>query len=384
MEARDAIAGALGELGLDQLTRDLEGLLAKRSLRVGRFEDLVYVSFRRPLRGVPEGTLVVFARGGASRIIWGYPPIRRILLPRVAVERWFPGPTVIVEEKMNGYNVRVFKASSKIYAATRGGLVCPYTTRRLRRLYGERLHQLLDSLGDDYFVAGEVVGMENPYTRYYYPEAPEFGYFIFDVFRGRTPLPPRDKYRLAGDVGLETVRLLAEIRVSEEGVEELLRVVDELERDGREGVVLKDPDARVEPLKYTTSHTNIGDLRLGMRFLFEEGRSFLFSRILREAFKEWSEEKGRYEELGRAILEPAIGAIDAVARGEGLYEEFTLTLGGGDEVEEVLAYFASLGVALEVSGVAVMEGGLKASFRKPRKSQAEIARVLESGLSPLD
>ncbi len=379
----ELLAKALAEVGVDTEGVDLESAASRRIFRVGRFEDLHYVSFRRQFRGVPEGSAVVFA-GGESRIVWGYPPIRRVLLPRVAIPKWFPGPSVVVEEKMNGYNVRVFEAGGKIYAVTRGGLICPYTTRRLRRLHGDGLASMLEDLGPDHYVAGEVVGLENPYTRYYYEESPRFGYFVFDIFRGRERLAPREKYRIAPEYGLRTVRMLGEIKAGEDGAERLKAIVEELEREGREGVVLKDPESRVEPLKYTTSHTNIGDLRLGMQFPFEEGRSFLFSRILREAFKEWEEGARRYYELGSAILEPAIESIDRVSRGAGVYEEFELELGGVEESEEVLTFFASLGVSLEVVRVERGRDGVRAVFRKPRKSGAEISWILRTGLSPLD
>ncbi|WP_062662596.1 RNA ligase [Aeropyrum camini] len=379
--ASEVLGRALTAVGVDPSTVDLESLSTRRSVRVSRFEDLVYVGFRRQFRGVPEGTLVAFRRG-EHLVVWGYPSIRRMLLPRIAVPRWFPGPTVLVEEKMNGYNVRVFSLGGRIYAATRGGLVCPYTTRRLRRLHGEALQSLLDSLGPGSYIAGEVVGLENPYTRYYYEEAPGFGYFIFDIFKEGTPLPPRAKFALAPEHGLRTVNLLAELPVDGLGVERLYRIVEDLERRGREGVIVKDPEGRVEPLKYTTSSTNIGDIRLGMRYPFEEGRSFLFPRILREIFREWETGRRSYGELGEAILAPAIEAVEAVSRGERLVEEFELVLGGEDETEEVIAYFASLGVHLEIAGVSRGVDGVRVSFRKPRKSEGEIAKILETGISP--
>ena len=37
---------------------------------------------------------------------------------------------VAVEEKMNGYNVRIAQINDEIIAFTRGGYVCPYTTKK--------------------------------------------------------------------------------------------------------------------------------------------------------------------------------------------------------------------------------------------------------------
>lgn len=380
--SREAARILASVLGVD--VDEARELLSRRSLRLLRFEDVWYVSFRRRLRGLEEGTLVAW-RGGEVRVVHGYPSIRRVLIPEVALPRWFPGPRIALEEKMNGYNVRVFSLDGRVYAVTRGGLICPYTTRRLRRLHGEGLLEAIKSLGgeDEHFLAGEVVGLENPYTRYRYPEAPDFGFFVFDVFRGPEPLPLRIRDAAVEAGRLRRVRVLAEAAPSDFDI--FWSVMEELEREDREGVVIKDPDYRVPPLKYTTSATNVGDLRLGMTFPFDEGRSFLFSRILREIFKTWQGRGAGPEELGRALLEPAVASVERVRRGEQLVEEFTLTMEGVDEVEELVEYFAGLGVPVSLVSVEALKGGsVRARFVKAKESEREIRRILATGLSPLD
>jgi len=378
----DAVRILSEVLGVD--VDEARELLGRRSVRLLRFEDVSYISFRRAVRGLEEGTLIAW-RDGEVRIVYGYPSIKRVLIPEVALPRWFPGPRVVLEEKMNGYNVRVFALKGSVYAVTRGGLICPYTTRRLRRLHGEGLAAAIEALGgeEEHFLAGEVVGLENPYTRYYYPEAPDFGYFVFDAFRGANPLPlaRRDDAVEAG--GLRRVRLLAEMEPGD--AETFWRVLEGLEREAREGVIVKDPEYRVPPLKYTTSAINVGDLRHGMAYPFDEGRSFLFSRVLREIFKSWQGRGASPEELGRAILEPAVASVERVSRGEPLAEEFTLTMEDAGEVEELIGYFARLGVPVSLVSMEQLEGGrVRARFSKAKESEREIRRILATGLSPLD
>ena len=374
----------------DSLSLDrerVEGLVRNRVIRIRAYRGLLYASLRRELASYPEGTVVIFGRGW-SRIVHGYPPIQRAVLLRVAVPRHFID-RVVVEEKLNGYNVRVALIDDRVVAITRGGLICPYTTARLNRLLGSRLKEVLRELGpEEHYLAGEVIGLENPYTRYFYPEAPRFGYFVFDVFRGGKPLPPRRRDEVTEKHGVPHVPVLG--IVDKDSVEEIRTIIAKLHQEGREGVVLKDPEYRVHPLKYTTPATNIGDLRIGMRFFMEEGRSFLFSRILREIFRAYEEglEGPKLDslalELGSAILRPAIETVKQVARGEMVAEEFELEFANADELNEFLDYMASLGIDLIVEKTWEENGYLRARIKKPKDTWIEVRKILETGMAPID
>ena len=55
------------------------------------------------------------------------------------------------------------------------------------------------------------------------------------------------------------------------------------------------------------------------------------------------------------------------------------------EVEELVEYFAGLGVPVSLVSVEHLEGGrVKARFAKAKESEREIRRILATGLSPLD
>ncbi len=386
LELTDTVADALG------LARErAESLLESKSTRVMRYRDVTYVSLRRDLAGHYEGTVILIdEKKGDYRVVEGYPHIKRVLLLGKAVPRHFIDE-VIVEEKMDGHNVRVVVFGGEILAITRGGLICPYTTHRMKLAYGRQIERLIDEIGDDTVIAGEVVGLENPYTRYHYPEAPEWDYFVFDVFKSGEPIPVADRRSLVESIGMNNVPLHG--RVPKDDWRHIASIVAMLDDLGREGVVLKDPFYRVEPLKYTTSFININDIREGMKYPFDEGHTFIFSRVIRQMFKaieeEWSEEKLREEfsRLGEAILAPAVDSIIRYMREGKVQEEFTLTFRGPDAeivLEEFIDFSAKLGIHVAILGVEKWRDLVKIRMSKPKRTADVYKRILRTGISPLD
>ncbi len=366
-----------------------ESLLKSRTTRVLRFKNFIYIALRRDILGHYEGTTVIIHEpSGKFRLVEGYPHIQRVLLLSVAIPKHFIDK-VVVEEKMDGYNVRVVLFMGELLTVTRGGFICPYTTAKMRRLYGNSAAKLLEYLGENSMLVGEAVGLENPYTRFYYPEAPTWDFFIFDIFKeGLEPLPVYDRSKLIAEYSLRSVPIHG--IVPKEDWEMISQIVKSLEEVGREGVVLKDPFNRVSPLKYTTSFINVRDIEEGMKFPFDEGHTFIFPRVLRQLFKAfeegWSEDKLReeYERLGRALLRPALESIRKVAEGERVYEEFTLSFDSLSELEEYLAYAASLGIQAAVTQLDYDGKIYKARLVKVKRSDQAIRKILRTGLSPLD
>ena len=386
LELADIVAEALG------IARDrAESLLEGKSTRIMRYRGIAYVSLRRDLAGHYEGTVIlVDEKTGGYRVVEGYPHIKRVLLLERAVPRHFIDE-VVVEEKMDGHNVRVVEFNGEILAITRGGLICPYTTHRIRLAYEDQIRKLIDYTGADTVIAGEVVGLENPYTRYHYPEAPEWDYFVFDIFKSGEPIPVFERRRLVDDAGMKNVPLHG--RVPKDDWRYIAGIAAMLDDLGREGVVLKDPMYRVEPLKYTTSFINVNDVREGMKYPFDEGHTFIFSRVLRQMFKaieeEWGEEKLREEaaRLGEAILVPAVESIVRYLREGKLQEEFTLTFRGPEAetvLEEFIDFSARLGIHVAILGVEKWRDLIKVKMSKPKKTAEVYKRILRTGLSPLD
>ncbi|MCR3882855.1 MAG: RNA ligase, partial [Methanothrix sp.] len=76
-----------------------------------------------------------------------------------AIKRHFPDG-VLVEEKMNGHNVRVVMVGGRVIALTRGGFICPYSTEVAKDQINPRIFE--DH--PDIVLCGEMVGPKNPYV----------------------------------------------------------------------------------------------------------------------------------------------------------------------------------------------------------------------------
>jgi len=361
---------------------DLKSLVG-RKLRLMKYRDLEYLVFTREAHGYNEGTVILI--GKEPMVIYAYPSIRRLAFLEAA-SKYMPSD-FIVEEKMDGYNVRVVVYNGKLIGITRGGYICPYTTARLSRLYMDKLRGFEQEY-PDHVLVGEVVGLENPYVPVEYPEAPRFDLFVFDLM-GKDKLKPlslRDE--VVEKYSLRRVRVLGVL--SKKDSWRLWEIVDELERDGREGIVIKDPLHRVQPLKYTTVHTNIGDLRSGMKHPFDEGKSFLFPRILRLIAQgyEMKWDRKRLEniayELGMAILEPAIENLHKRAYGKLIAAEYKLVFPSEEDLSDYLEYMETMGIDIVTSIEGTSEEGIIVRVMKLKQTHNEYGRILETGLSPLD
>lgn len=384
MPLNETLKAISNKLGVEE--KLLRELIDRKTIRHMNYHDINYIVFRREWRKFREGT-VILERNREVKIVHGYPSIQRILLLK-AIPRHFID-NVIIEEKLDGYNVRVVLFTDQILAVTRGGYICPYTTARIRVLYKEFLRKLFKNYGEDLVICGEVVGTENPYVQHYYPEAPSFDYFVFDIMRDRQFIPVEERDEIIDKVGLKRVRRLGVI--DKDDIDTIKSIINKLEREEREGIVLKDPKYRVKALKYTTSHTHFYDLELGMKYPFDEGRGFLFSRILREIWKIYEENltdkelEERAKKLGLAILKPAIDSIKLIEEGRAVYEEYIIRVPSIKILDEFLDYMDKLGVHIALAQVTTLENGaVKARIIKMKETDLEYRKILRTGYSPLD
>lgn len=340
--------------------------------------DLEAIQFYKGMEHIEAGTMVV--NGEEIEIIRGFPKIRRTLMLKPTLEKYFPHE-VAVEEKMNGYNVRIALVNHKIVALTRGGYICPYTTRKVQ--------QLLDL--DDFFqdhpqkvLCGEMVGTLNPYVSHYYPEVGKLGFRIFDIREKltNTPLPLFSKRELLADYHLEPVRLLG-IYPVEEAPEKIMELVKDLGEQDREGVVMKDPRMELEPLKYTSSQAQAAELEYALSFPFDLAKAFLFSRIIREGFQSYEaresdeERRERALRIGESILYSMLETIKKVEAGEVAAEDLLIEVDRPEEAEEFLRYLRDLKVTASL--VEIKDN--KAVIRRIHQSTNDrVHNYLEGGL----
>jgi putative ATP-dependent DNA ligase len=296
----------------------LQGL-QETVIRESAWPEPRLLRFEKESSGVEVGT-VVFENG---EVVFGYPKIRRPLMLAAAIKRHF-SDLVAVEEKMNGHNVRVLSIDGDIVALTRGGFICPYSTEVARRLVPEDIFEKHTHM----VLCGEMVGPENPYVaRDVYP-TDSIDFYLFDIAEKncKSTLGVHRTHEMAEEFGLKATAFLGEFH-KESAAERIKQIVIKLGRQGREGVVMKDPDNKLPPIKYTSSMTNCSDLAVAFRYYNDYALDFFVSRAVREGFQsvEWNESteqrRARALSLGESILMPLIDTVEKRQQGENIVQK---------------------------------------------------------------
>jgi putative ATP-dependent DNA ligase len=311
-------------------------------------DDRTYHVLPDARHGVERGTVVVDDTGAVVR---GYPSVPRMLVLDAGVRSAFdPDETVVVEEKLDGFNVRIADVgAADPLAFTRGGYVCPYTTDRVRALLD------LDAFFADHpgkMLCAELIGPETPYTTHDYDDVDSHAVRVFGI-RDRetgTPMPAAERRDSCAEYGFPQPRLFG--RDAPAAAADIVRdAVADLDAAGREGVVLKAADG--EPrVKYTTEAQHHAELAYAFSFPFDYGRDFVFSRIVRDAFQA-AECDGdaalerRAHDLGESILYPMVETIRRVEAGERIGEEHTVR-GDPASIDALLDHLRDQSVTIDV------------------------------------
>ncbi len=306
---------------------------------------LGFFRFDKPISTVEGGTSVFIE---PFDIVRGFPKISRTLVLYPSLKRHFTScRSVVVEEKMNGYNVRVALVDDAIVGLTRGGFVCPYTTEKATELIGRDF--FLDH--PDLVLCGEMVGPDNPYVPKSFYDIESLEFYLFDIREKITgkPLPVMERQALADKFGIKSVRLFGEYDV-DEAHHQITRIIKEFGDSLHEGVVIKDPQMRLPPVKYTSTQSNCADLRYAFEFYNDLGRDFFFPRVCREAFQsvEWDEDeedrRKRCLRLGESILLPMINTINRKKQGERISETVQIRVKNLKTAREFEEHLRLLGV----------------------------------------
>jgi len=325
----------------------LKVAFARGSLRLLESAGLQALLFKKPLGDLEAGTVIYL--GDETEVIRGFPKIRRTLLLSPTIQEHFRD-RVAVEEKMNGYNVRIACLSSgETVALTRGGHVCPFTTRKAQELL--ELDEFFRE-HPDLVICGEMIGRDNPYVSQDYPEVGPLGFRVFDLREKNTnrPLPVEERRALLDSYGLPNVRLFGVYPI-EEAASEVADIIRALGMAGREGVVMKDPSMEVPPLKYTSSQAHARELAYAFSYPFDFGRPFFFSRVIREGFQAYEldesddETRERARRLGEAIIYPMLERIKSISAGEAAYEDTVIDVEDRETAEEFIRHLVRLGVS---------------------------------------
>ncbi|MDQ2049583.1 RNA ligase [Natronolimnohabitans sp. A-GB9] len=324
-------------------------------------------------RGVERGTVLI-----DGEVVRGFPKVPRTLVLSDGIPERFStvADRIAVEEKLNGYNVRIARIDGEELAFSRSGMVCPFTTRIIERLVD--LEPLFET-HPEAMVCGEMIGPENPYTAHDYPEVDSLAFRAFD-WRDREsgdPLPVEERRERYERFEIPQTRLFGSYEI-ETAADEVREIVETLDDDGREGVVMKSPEG-VDQLKYTTSAANQDDLEFAFSLPFDYGQAFMFRRLIREGFQavEWNESdavaRERAHELGEAILLSMRETIETVDDGEVVGERHTVRA-SPETVDVLFEHLRGQGLQLEIEADRREDGDRVCTFLKRTQSTTDKTR----------
>ena len=362
---------------------DVEPYKLNRSFKNGNIKfynnhGIKGLQFRKTIGKIESGSMICF--GDGIEIVRGFPKIRRTLMLHPSLKLHFKNE-VAVEEKMNGYNVRIALINNKIVAFTRGGFVCPYTTKKAPEIMD------MSAFFTDHpelVICGEMVGSENPYVTHHYREIGKLGFRIFDLRKkgSNEALSIKNKMKILESYNLPGVTFFGLFKI-DEAPEKIFELIHKLGMDDREGVVIKDPRMIIEPIKYTSTQAHNGELRYAFTYPFDFGRPFFFSRVIREGFQAYElnetedEIRNRAHKLGESILYPMIRTIKNIAEDNSAYEDIVIDVDDLKEAENFARHLRDLGVVATVHSF----GEGKAIIRRVHQSTNDrISNFLRGGL----
>ncbi|MFP4654948.1 MAG: RNA ligase [Methanohalobium sp.] len=325
----------------------IKKLLSKRRIlqNWGKYQHLF--RFDKKVSKIDSGT-VLYQNNEYFELIRGFPKIKRAMAVEPAVKSHFSDiDTVAVEEKMNGYNVRVASIDGNVTAFTRSGIVCPYSTERAKYLIG---HDFFNDY-PELVLYGEMVGPDNPYVPKNIYNIESLDFFIFDIRYKNTgkPLPVHERRKLIDKYGFRQVKLFGEYRI-DNAPEKIIEIIKKIGKQEHEGVVIKDPHMQINAIKYTSSESNCADLREGFKFYNDFGRDYFFSRVIRESFQsvEWGENEEDFQkrclQLGRSILEPMSRTIKKVSEGKEIHEDVHIRVSEPETIYEFERHLKRMGI----------------------------------------
>jgi putative ATP-dependent DNA ligase len=316
---------------------EIEDLLKRKVLEYLKTEGFSFFRLAQEHKRYYRGT-VFYEKG----IIPGYPRIPRILHLENGIKRYFKTP-FYVEEKMDGYNVRVALIENKLIAFTRGGFICPFTTDRIDDLIDPEFFRKYPG----YVICGEVVGPGNPYnieSTSYVSE--DVVFFVFDLFsENGIKLPPEERYRIVKEFSLREVKRWGPFEA--DNINEVKEIVLELNSLNREGIVIKSIEGDTA-VKYVTLSSCLRDLEATTHLITELPAGFYIQRILRAIF--FSHEFGiplddtYLLKAAKALYLNPLNGLLSIRDGDEIKEVFTVKVKVRDTVPKLLKALSRAGI----------------------------------------
>ncbi len=329
-------------------------------LQVDSYEGREYRHLPGYRKSVEKGTVLV-----CGTVVRGFPKVPRCLVLDEGIPQHFDA-AVAVEEKLNGYNVRVAKIDGEVLGFTRSGIVCPFTTHKVRSMLPV---ESFFEAHPEIMLCGEMIGPENPYTPADCYTVDSIAFRAFDIRKQASgkPFGVETRREICTEWEIPQTKLFG-IYEPPEAVESTPEIIRELDAGRREGIVMQTVDGG-QQLKYTTSAANQGDLAFAFEFPFDYGRDFSFRRLIREGFQsvEFDESEARQRErahgLGESLLLPMTDSIERIQDGERIGQQHTVRA-EPRVVDRLLEHFREQGLTIDIEGDRRVDGERVLTFTK--------------------
>ncbi len=309
--------------------------IEEHSVIPDEFEGITYYRVVKKVGHLEKGTVV-----SGSEIVFGFPRIARILQLENGIKLAMDGP-FYVEEKVDGYNVRIVRIQNKVLAFTRGSYVCPFSTDRLVDFFNSE--KFFDD-NPNMIICGEIAGPENPYNRESPPYVTEdIGFFAFDIMTKNTEqqVPVEERYKLFDKYEIPTVARFG--RHAPSDINELRAHIQELNERGCEGLVFKPIDLSRKIIKYVTASSCLRDIKATSPVLIETQAEYFTHRMLRALFylleQQSNLDDSFLKKAGDALLYPLFENVRKVANGEMITERFRVRFNQEQNIKKLFEHF---------------------------------------------
>jgi len=344
--------------------REWEEAYLKRKLLFFTWKNKSFFRLNKDFKGYPMGTFF-----NERFLVPGYPHIPRIYVLKTGLKRYLKYP-FYVEEKIEGYNVRLIKVEDEILAFTRRGYICAFATDRWEDFLPELPRFFEDN--PNLIVCAEVAGPENPFVSEYPAYIKEdINFFVFDFMKKGTGefLNVSEKLKLLEKYSLNSPEINGPFD-PERDYERIKELLKRYHLEKREGVVFK-PDYQGARVKYVTPFSNLEDLKVVFPYLGDIDFHFITLRLIRLAlnlyeFEEFKEEV--YNTLGKALFEETIKFLKTE---KPVHETFKVRFKKESNFFAMLAHFRLAKVNIEIKKTEWRDGYLHIEFSKiyPKATQ---------------
>ncbi len=340
------------------------------------FREVTYKRVQRSAKNLVRGTVKE-----QKWYIPTYPHIRRIYTLENDLRHHFGKRTFVVEEKVDGFNVRIGMIKGKIVALTRSGLPCPFTTEHVPSNISELIedHQRL-------VVCAEVVG-SNPYNICSLRYGKKTRLLVFDIIRKeKHPLKqPRllgysRRRELLEQYGIEPVREYGQF--SMEQIDEIKSILLKLNREDREGLVFKEFPSLRRRIKYITAAASKEAIIQHLLQAEEPGVARFHDKFLLAAFFYYDMTK-EVSEFGVNLGKELFETLETVIQQQEVFEilEIEISEEGWNEFRKMVRHNMTI---RELERKKLSSGKILVKFKKIYPRSSSRIRELLRGKSVID